>query len=111
MGKIGWRRDRLPTPVFLGFPSWLSWKRIRLQCGRPGFDTWVGKIPWRRERLPSLLARRIPWTVQSVGLQRVEHNLATAKTNTVKLKKKKKPEITANGEVYPRRPSYSLVVE
>ena len=29
---------------------WLSWKRIFLQCGRPGFDPWVGKIPWRRER-------------------------------------------------------------
>ena len=28
-------------------------KRIRLQCGRPGFDPWVGKIPWRRERLPT----------------------------------------------------------
>ena len=24
---------------------WLSWKRIFLQCGRPGFDPWVGKIP------------------------------------------------------------------
>ena len=23
-----------------------------LQCGRPGFDSWVGKIPWRGERLP-----------------------------------------------------------
>ena len=32
---------------------WLSWERIRLQCGRPGFDSWVGKIPWRRERLPT----------------------------------------------------------
>ena len=29
--------------------------RIRLQCGRPGFDTWVGKIPWRRESLPTLV--------------------------------------------------------
>ena len=29
---------------------WLSWKRICLQCRRPGFDPWVGKIPWRRER-------------------------------------------------------------
>ena len=34
-------------------PWWLSWQRIRLQCGRPGFDPWVGKIPWRRERLPT----------------------------------------------------------
>ena len=24
-----------------------------LQCGRPGFNSWVGKIPWRRERLPT----------------------------------------------------------
>ena len=27
--------------------------RIRLQCGRPGFDPRVGKIPWRREQLPT----------------------------------------------------------
>ena len=30
---------------------WLSWQRIRLQCGRPVLDPWVGKIPWRGERL------------------------------------------------------------
>ena len=34
-------------------PWWLSWYRIHLQCGRPGFDPWVGKILWRRERLPT----------------------------------------------------------
>ena len=34
-------------------PLWLSWERICLQCGRPGFDPWVGKIPWGRERLPT----------------------------------------------------------
>ena len=32
---------------------WLSWQRICLQCGRPGFDPRVRKIPWRRERLPT----------------------------------------------------------
>jgi len=37
----------------LGLLLWLSWQRIHLQCGRPGFDPWVGKIPWRRERLPT----------------------------------------------------------
>jgi len=36
-----------------GLPLWLSWWRIRLQCGRPAFDPWVGTIPWRRERLPT----------------------------------------------------------
>ena len=36
-----------------GLPWWLSWSRIPLQCGRPGYDPWVGKMPWRREWLPS----------------------------------------------------------
>ena len=34
-------------------PFWISWLRIRLQRGRPGFYPWVGKIPWRRKRLPT----------------------------------------------------------
>ena len=37
----------------LGLALWLSWSRIHLQCGRPGFNPRVGKIPWRRERLPT----------------------------------------------------------
>ena len=53
VGKIRWRRDRLPYSTILGLPLWLSWSRIRLQCGRPGFDPWVEKIPWRKERLPT----------------------------------------------------------
>ena len=27
--------------------------RIRLQCRRPWFNSWVGKTPWRRDRLPT----------------------------------------------------------
>ena len=49
VGKIRWRRDRLPASVFLGFPFG---SRICLQCRRPGFCPWV-EIPWRRARLPS----------------------------------------------------------
>ena len=33
----------------MGLPLCLSWKRIRLQCGRPGFHPWVGKIPAKGE--------------------------------------------------------------
>ena len=33
--------------------SYLSWKRICLQCRRSWFDSWVGKIHWRRDRLPT----------------------------------------------------------
>ena len=45
--------DLLVHSSILGLPLWLNWERIHLQCGRPGFDSWVGKIPWRRERLPT----------------------------------------------------------
>ena len=48
--KMPWRRDRPPTPVFLGFPR-ASDGRVCLQCGGLGFDPWVEKIPWRREQL------------------------------------------------------------
>src|SRR5574339_530637 len=46
----------LPSLIVLIYgvlPWWLSWKRICLQCGRPGFEPWVGKIPWRRKKLPT----------------------------------------------------------
>ena len=36
-----------------GLPLWLSWWRIHLQWGRPGFNSWLGKSPWRRERPPT----------------------------------------------------------
>ena len=44
--KIYWRRDRLPTPVFLGFLGGSDYEE-------PVFNPWVGKIPWRREQLPT----------------------------------------------------------
>ena len=50
----------------LDFPLWLSWWRIRLQCGRPGLNPWVGKIPWRRERLPT----PVVWPGEFHGLHR-----------------------------------------
>ena len=39
-----WRRDRLPTPIFLGFPGGSVGKNPPAMW-RPGFDPWVGKIP------------------------------------------------------------------
>ena len=50
--KIHWRRDRLPTPVFLGFPVAQLLKNLPA-VWETGFDSWVGKIPWRRERQPT----------------------------------------------------------
>ena len=46
-------QGRLPNFNIPGFPLWLSWLRISLQCRRPRFDPWAGESPWRRERLPT----------------------------------------------------------
>ena len=62
-----------------GPPWWLSWQRIHLQCGIPGFDPRFGKIPWRREWLPT----PVFWPGESHGfcivhgVQRVRHDWVT----------------------------------
>ena len=50
-----WRRNRLPTPVFLDFPCGSAGKESACSVGRPGFDPWVGRFPRRREKLPTPL--------------------------------------------------------
>ena len=46
---LGWEdsleRDRLSTPVFLGFPCGSAGKESACHVGILGFDPWVGKIP------------------------------------------------------------------
>ena len=58
----------------LGFPCGPAGKKIRPQCGRPGFDPWVGKIPWSRERLPTPVFWPGEFHGQSMGSQRVGHD-------------------------------------
>ena len=79
VGKTPSRRDSLPTPVFLGFPSGSDSKESTCNVGDLGsINTWVGKIPWRRAWQPTLvfLPGESPWTeepggLQSMGLQRI----------------------------------------
>ena len=52
IGKTPWRRDRLPTPVFLCFPGFSDGQESACSV-RPVFDRWVGKIPWRRAWQPT----------------------------------------------------------
>ena len=70
MAKIPWRRDRLPTPVFLGFPGGSDGK----QSTRNGGDQ--GSILGQEDPLEegmatpcSLLAWRTAWTEEPGGLQ------------------------------------------
>ena len=76
--KIRWRRDRLPTPVFLGFPCGSDSKESTCNVGDlgsiPGLE---GPLEKGKATNSSILAWRIPWTVYSVGLQRVGHDWAT----------------------------------
>ena len=46
-------RDRLPTPIFMGFPGSSDGKESTSKCRRPVFDAWVGKFPWRRAWQPT----------------------------------------------------------
>ena len=69
---------------YFGLPGGTSGKEPACQCWRRKrllLDAWVRKIPWGRawQPTPAFLPREFPWTedpgrLQSVGLQRVEHN-------------------------------------
>ena len=52
------------TTLIFGLPWRFRRYRIHLQCGSPGFDSWVGKIPWRRE----WLLTPVFWPGESHGL-------------------------------------------
>ena len=45
IGKITWRRDRLPTPVFLGFPFGSAGKESACNAGDPSFIPGLGRSP------------------------------------------------------------------
>ena len=69
-GKTPCRRDRLPTPVFLGFSCGSAGKESACTAEDPG--SIPGSIPWRREWLPTPVLW--PGEFQSMGSQRVRHN-------------------------------------
>ena len=45
VGKIRWRRDRLPTPVFLGFPCGSAGKESACNVGDLGSTPGLGRSP------------------------------------------------------------------
>ena len=61
--KIPWRRDRLPTPVFLGFPGGSDGK-LTCSVDDLGSIPGLGRSPWTEE----------PGRLQSTGSQRVRHD-------------------------------------
>ena len=62
VGKIRWRRDRLPTPVFLGFLCGSAGKESACNAGDLGSTPGLGRSSGEGKG-SSILAGRIPWTV------------------------------------------------
>ena len=64
VGKIPWRRERLPTPVFLGFPGGSAGKESTCSAGDLGSILgWEDPLEEGKATHSSILAWRIPWTV------------------------------------------------
>ena len=82
-GRIPWRRDRLSTPVFLGFPTNSVDKESACNTEDQGSIAGLGRFPEEGKTThSSILACRIPWTeepggLQFVGSQRVRHAWTT----------------------------------
>ena len=72
-GEDRWRRDRLPNPVFLGFPCGSAVKNPPAMQ-----ETWVRSLGWEdalekgKATHSSILAWRIPQTVQSMESRRLD---------------------------------------
>ena len=63
-GKICWRRNRLPTPVFLGFPCGSAGKKSACNAGDLGLIPGLGRLLKKGKATHfSILAWRIPWTL------------------------------------------------
>ena len=79
------RRACVSSGSVLGIPRRLSGKESSCQCRRRRFNPWVRKFPGEGDDNPhhsSTVAWEIPWAeqpggLQSMGSQRVRHNLAT----------------------------------
>ena len=70
--NLPWRRDRLPSPVILGFPGGSAGKESTCNVADLGLILGLGRPPGEGKTThSSILAWRISWTVQSMGLQRV----------------------------------------
>ena len=52
VGKIPWRRERLPTPVFLGFPCGSAGKESTCNAGDLGSILRLGRSPGEEKGYP-----------------------------------------------------------
>ena len=78
VGKIPWRRERLPTPVFLGFPGGSASKESTCSVGDLSSNPGLGRSPGEGNGYPlqySGLENSVD-CIQSMWSQRVGHDSA-----------------------------------
>ena len=80
VGKFPWRKDRLPTPVFLGFPGGSDGKDSASNVGDLGLIPGLGRSageghgnPLQYSCLENPMDRGALW-LHSIGSQRVGHD-------------------------------------
>ena len=74
VGKICWKRGRLPTPVFLGFPGGSAGKESACNEGDLGSIAGLGRSPGEGNWLPtpySGLENSMDWIVQGVAKSQI----------------------------------------
>jgi len=71
LGKIPWRRDRLPIPVFTGFPGGLDGEESTCNAGDLDSIPGLGRSPGRGHGnpLPYSYLEESPWTEEPGRLQ------------------------------------------
>ena len=74
--KIHWRRDNLPTPVFLGFPGGSAGKESACHVGDVGLIPGLGGSHGEGKGYP-LQYSGLENPIQFMGFQRVGHHWAT----------------------------------
>ena len=79
---VSYQRNMVITYLYWvhGLVWWLRRYRIRLQCGKPGFDPWIEMMPWRKAWQPtpvflpgeshrqSSLVGHSPWGLKESGM-------------------------------------------
>ena len=75
VGKIHWRRDRLPTPGFLGFPCGSAGEKSAFNAGDLGSFPGLGRSPGEGKGYSfQYFGLENSMDCVSMGSQRVGHN-------------------------------------
>ena len=80
VGKVPWRRDRLPTPVFLGFHYSSAGKESTCNAGELGSIPWLGRSPGEGKGYQfqySGLENSTDYTVHGVAKSQSSHDWET----------------------------------